>query len=228
MAITLISPFGAAGANFVMLAGVRWDRQFSKNVELIGNNLTVIGKGGEGQGTCIPPEISQSSGVIYWEFTWTGLSNTGLQGGVGLCTPEAIADYDALAADGTGGIIFRPDGTGFENSNPLIYYTLDGITPTPLQEGYSLGIFLDFESHRDEGNIAVQAIVYGGEETWRGSDLFLFPQGDNYIPCAVFDSASIFDIYAVTANFSDYNSFLGLTAIPGAFNGVTLGWPNTK
>ena len=50
---------------------------------------------------------------------------------------------------------------------------------------------------------------------------------DNYIPAAVFGSASAFDIYAQTANFGpNQDSFLGPTEFPDQLDGFTLGWPN--
>src|SRR6266481_6775682 len=180
--VSLISPYGMAQSNnFVIVGGVRWSPAFSVNVDLIGNDLTVIAKSGAGQGVCVAPEVAQSSGTIYWEVTWTGLLNPALQGGVGLISLDAIAGadtlaeaYDSLALSGAGGIVIRPDGTLFQtvpNGNgvgpsnppwPLLYHTHDGINHVPLQEGNTVGIAVDFDSAKDAGFLVVTIFVVNG------------------------------------------------------------------
>ncbi|SRR6266576_133085 len=225
--LTVIGPNGQATHPFklVLVGGVTWTPTFSVNVNLIGNNLTVINKSGAGQGTCVYPEVAQSTGAIYWEINWTGLLNTTLQGGIGLCTIEAIADFGQLAADATGGCILRPDGTVWVNgqvANPLD----PNFKYLPVQaEGDTVGILANFT--QPDSLIVTFLGVAGGVVNNIGGQ-FLLPAG-NYIPAAVFDSASVFDIYAQTANFgADVNSLLGPTVFPDfGWDGVTLGWPNT-
>ncbi len=232
MALTIMSPLGSATTVFrndVMAAGVRWDPAFSHGVDIAPDGLFVTTRGNvTGRGACVAPEIAQSTGKIYWECTWTGLLNSSLACGIGICTIEAIADFDVLT-NGTGGATLRPNGDVYAqipNGFPPGFYPLLGYFPT-LSEGDTIGFVADF-TLLDEPIPTLSFLGVGGTiANTTGGLIFMDP--GNYIPCAVFDSVSVFEILAVTANFgANPNTFLGPSVFPALLDGTfTLGWPNT-
>jgi hypothetical protein len=233
--LMITNPFGSTTSQKFQ-AKVGWSEAFSNNVDILGQFLSVSSKSGSGQGTCVDPIAAQNSGVIYWEVTWTGLLDTALQGGIGLISLDALVAvntageaFNALAADGTGGLVVRPDGTVYEtvpNGNGVG----PNNPPWPLsfvafQEGDTLGIKVDFDSFKDAGFIAVQIVGVGGSIKGVTSGTF-FPPWAAYIPAAVFDATPSTSLYFQTANFGA-TPLLGPTAVPDfGWDGITLGWPS--
>src|SRR6266576_3302030 len=216
--VSIIGPNGQATSSFklVLVGGVTWTPTFKKGCDLIGGNLTVFNLTGPGQGVCVYPEVAQSSGLVYWECTWTGLTNPTLQGGNGLGTIDAIADYETLAANGTGGTIFRPDGSIWTNG-----VQVGPFSQLTQSESDVVGILADLRADI----VAVKYFIVKGANVGQEiQDIFLAP--GSYIPCVVFGNDPLAE--AVTGNFgADVNSLLGPDLFPGQFEGVFLGWPNT-
>lgn len=229
--LKVISPFGPdPTVPFIMLKGVRWDRLFSKGVDILPGNLTVNAGGPPDQGACVPPEIAQSSGKIYWEVTLTQVGSVGLQGGIGLCKIEDIANFDNVA-NGLAGCTLRPDGDVYAEvcvaaGFPVDPYPLPSFFPT-LSEGDTIGFLVDFTRTDIADCFTVSILGVGGSIAGTGGGLIFLDPG-NYIPCVAFGNASMFDAdgWSVTANFSDYASFLG-PAIYELPEDLKLGWPNT-
>lgn len=240
MSINLDSPFGSASSsNFVRSVAVTWDpgSTVPLNVPgtgpLVGNGLTMTAiTAGAGRGASVPTRYSQSTGDIYWEATWTGLLGA-LAGGIGLINIEAlvgvrdVADlalvYAALAADGTNGIILRPDGTilvGGEASEATLH---------PQAELDTVGIMLN----TDQDNLDflfVNFLGVGGACRGFSAGTFQIPAG-SYVPAVVFGTLSVFDAYVVTARFSQANqgAFLGPSVSEDLLEIVpVLGWPETQ
>lgn len=223
MALSIVSPFGSASAvfqPFILVHGVVWDGPLSHGMIFTPDFLTAANSNiaAFGRGCCVDPVVAQSTGLIYWEITWSGLLNTSLAGGIGFCNISAIGSYDALAANGTGGVIIRPDGSCWVNGteDPAPFHT--------QEENDTVGFLLDMTNP-----VATFVNIFGVGGTCIGfqTSAFLLPP-DNYIPCAVFDTASQFDILSVRANFDQNNqgSFLGPAVWPDALGNIICGWPN--
>ena len=208
----------------------------------IGSTFTV-----SGQGTSVPDKFSRAQGSVYWEATWTELSNTNLAGGIGLIDAQVVVSsrteaqlaqtYAAIAADGTNGLIFRPGGTVYEtvpNGNgvgpesppwPLFWNTDDGIVPKACQEGDTIGMIVDFDGFAPTW-LKVTIVGVSGSILGISASTF-FPKWGVYVPCVVYGTPSVSDVFAVTANFgADPATLLGPNVLSSTiFDGVTLGWP---
>lgn len=233
MAINVDSPFGSTSNNFVRTTAVTWDPRLTvpANVPgtgpLIGNNLTMTAiTAGSGLGACVPTRFSQSSGDVYFEATWTSLLGSPAAG-IGLINIEAllgvrsVADlalvYAALAADGTNGIILRPDGAIWAGGIGGGTSEEDGYFLHSQAELDTVGIQISTDpEHLEFLFINVHGV--GGSCSGFSAGTFQIPAG-SYVPAVVFGTTSAFDAYAVTAHFAQDGAFLG-----EGFD-FTLGWP---
>ena len=203
-------------------------------------NLSVASGFGEtGQGSSVARKWSRAQGIVYFEAAWTALADTGLTGGIGLLDTSAFdtgADPSqvnaAIAADGTNGIIFRPNGSVYEtvpNGNgvspvlppwPLLWNTDDGITPKPCHQNDILGIMVDFDRFAPTW-LAVTLLGLSGTIEGKSAGTF-FPKWSTYVPCVVFDTSPADQAFEVLTNFGA-SPFIGPSIFPGQFDGV-VGW----
>lgn len=232
MGVTITNPFGSGSFTTpILIGGVRWDRGFSTGTDLLGQDLTAITRGGvPGAGTCVFPEVSQSSGTIYWEITWTALQSSALEGGIGVIALDAlgaVSDFSAFAADGTGGCMIRPNGQVLTDGE-----VVGNINETSDQvEGDTVGLLLEFNNPFHPSSPTLTFLGVGGpsvaEASWQ-TGFFAIPSG-SYMPIVAFGTVSVFDTYAATARFSqnDQDAFLGPSLFPSKLGDITLGWPNS-
>jgi len=228
MASTIITaPLGTVmSPKFTLsLPHMTFDPLFANNVEFLLGNLTVISGEGTGQGACAYPEFAQNSGIRYWECTWSGLTSQTLPAGPGLCTIASIDDYATLAANGSFGLILRPDSsiyyTGQDNQQHVIP---SNVWNQPQVEGDTVGIKADMRS----GVVVISLTWCRGTAKNTFQNIFLPP--GLYIPCVTFDDDNPSNSDALTGNFSlDRDTYLApKTNIPEDFwTGVSWGWPNT-
>jgi len=206
--------------------------------------------GGVGQGAATAVKWGLASGKVYWEAKWKFLTDNSLPCGVGLIDTDAFLGlqdqaqlslvYNDHATNAKWGIIFRPDGTAYEivpNGNgvgpenppwPLFWSSVDGINPTPCNQGDTIGMLIDFDF--GGGFVAIATILMdAGGALVRSSGNFFPPLGGTYIPCVMYDSATLFDSMSVTANFgANPSTLLGPKIASGTLAGYTLGWPTTQ
>lgn len=240
MAVSETSPQGTTTKPFVRSVAVTWNPRFTvpRNVPgqgpLQGNNLTMTPTaGGSGVGTCISEKLRRSAGQFYWEITWAGSINVDtMPGGVGFLSYSAIIGaettedlslvFEALAADGTNGIILRPDGSIWLGGEAQV------ISIPAVAESDSIGIYMVTDPE-DPSLVFVSFLGIGGAANGYNASSLALPAG-GYIPVAVFGNIGVFDTYSVTARFSQDNqsAFLGPAVFPDLLTGFTLGWPTTQ
>ncbi len=255
MVLTVTNPYGQAtsqGFPFTPVATVTWTPRLSSGVNIFNGNLTVEARGGtSGQGTCVSPTFAKSANLndnpFYWETTWTGLLGVSLLIGVGVLdtdalvgvtTPAQLASvFNALAIDGTNGCLLRPSGEVLVNGESMGIQTMGNGHPISQQQddtiGFELGLANPVFPTMSFFSVAGPSVISNGSVGFAGffggGNGFL-PASGNFVPCAVFDTASALDIWILTANFGAIPSSLIGPTIPdlaGFLNPsiINMGWP---
>lgn len=209
-------------------------------VEIFGFGLSVAPVSGfPNQGACIDPVFGQAlftlpnnninndgSGSIYFELSWSILEDTSLAGGIGICPVSSIGSWNDIAANATGSMIVRPDGTVYQDG--LVDPSLNPFGA--LQQGDTIGVRVDFLPIPNLGLIGCQFFGVGGSIIGQFSRHVFFDMPGPCVPCAVFDTTPVSltgPKYTVTALFSqkDQSAFLGPKNAPSDMPSVILGWP---
>jgi hypothetical protein len=208
---------------------VVWDPATERGGVLLQSSfLNVTSGSGTAQGVTINARHGQSSShhlPIYFELEWAFLETPNLVGGIGVALTQTTGStdtftpfYAAFAANGTGGVLLRPNGDIWVNGSQIVTGAQTGISQLAND---TIGIVVNFQ---DLLGPTVSFILLRKRMIVNEAEL-PFPSG-NYSPFVVFDSVPGSQINSVTANFTGPN-FEITKFDPTYFKdiGVAGGWP---